>query len=355
MNEARFLEIVSGRRRGVAASLCRMGLAVASIGYRGAITLRNMAYDRQWFKSYSAAVPVVSLGNLTTGGTGKTPVAAWIANWCLSRGVNPGLLSRGYRSLEGQAEGTANDEKRVLDRLCPQVPHVQQRDRVQGARRLTGEFQCSLLILDDGFQHRRLRRDLDIVLIDALEPWGYGHLLPRGLLREPLSSLRRADLILITRADHAPAETREQIRRRIQAAGGPGDCVDVAFTPQRLIGDSIEPCETVRGARVLAFCGIGNPDGFRQTLTSLGCQAILQAYPDHYHYRPLDLEHLARSAREASVDMVLTTLKDLVKIPPGAWTGPPLRAVDIGVSFPAGNTPLVTALERCIDEIREPR
>src|SRR4029077_18396307 len=116
--------------------------------------------------------------NLTTGGTGKTPFAAHLARWFREQNVRVAFLSRGY----GAAPGDVNDEALVLDRLCPDVPHLQNRDRVEGARIACEEFESQLLILDDGFQHRRLARDLDIVLIDALNPWGYGHLLPRGML-----------------------------------------------------------------------------------------------------------------------------------------------------------------------------
>jgi len=350
VNEAKILEILSGRRRDVSAQVLRGALQVASWAYGAAVMLRNKAYDRRWLATFSADAPVISLGNLTTGGTGKTPVAAWLAEWCQSRGLRPGLLSRGYRALNGDGDAVLNDEKLVLDRLCPAVPHLQQRDRIASARRLTGEFQCNVLILDDGFQHRRLRRDLDLVLIDALEPWGYEHLLPRGLLREPRSSLRRASLILLTRANECSEQTKTAIRQTLQRTRGTDECVEIGFVPQHLIGPAgvMEPLESVRGTRALAFCGIGNPGGFRQTLARLGCQTELNVYPDHYHYRPEDLAHLSQAARDQSAEVVLTTLKDLVKIPADQWTGPPLRAVGIGVEVLSGRERLEAALRQCV-------
>ena len=127
-------------------------------------------------------VPVVIIGNITVGGTGKTPFVAWLANWFHDNEVRVTILSRGYRSVSGDV----NDEKMVLDQLCPDVPHVQNPNRVEAAITARRDHAAQLLILDDGYQHRRLSRDLDIVLIDAINPWGYGALLPRGLLREPM-------------------------------------------------------------------------------------------------------------------------------------------------------------------------
>ena len=201
MDEAALHELLSGQRHDVAARLLRSALYGPSLAYSAVMRLRNLAYDRGWLRiervgvppslstgeiplsnpseAYEAyeptiPVPVISLGNLTTGGTGKTPLAAYLTNWLIREGCRPGLLSRGYRSLPVQ-DGTGitggNDEKRVLDQLCPGVPHLQQRDRVCSARRAVVEYGCDILILDDGFQHRRLHRDLDLVLIDALRPW----------------------------------------------------------------------------------------------------------------------------------------------------------------------------------------
>ena len=352
MDEAALHELLSGRCRDVGASLLRGGLNLASWGYGTAMRLRNVAYESGWLRIARVDAPVVSLGNITTGGTGKTPLAAWLANWLTQVGRTPGLLSRGYRSLDG----AANDEKLVLDRLCPGVPHIQQRDRVSAARRLVSEHACDALILDDGFQHRRLHRDLDLVLVDALQPWGYGHLLPRGLLREPLSGLRRADIVLITRADCATNEQRAEIRRELMRWRGSSDCVEVAFVPQRLLGvdGSVRPVSDLAGCRLFGFCGIGNPRGFRQTLEGLGAACELQTFPDHHHYSAGEISALSQAARDTSADSVLTTLKDLVKIIPEAWSGPPLFAVDIGVEFLSGRELLESRLQRIICDTRTP-
>ncbi len=375
MDEAALHELLSGRRRDVGARLLRGGLHLASFGYGAAMRLRNFAYDREWLRVTKVDAPVISLGNITTGGTGKTPLAAWLANWLGEQGRVPGLLSRGYRALgdssgrreDGQAGGlpyvAANDEKLVLDRLCPGVPHLQQRDRVASARRLVEESRCDMLILDDGFQHRRLHRDLDIVLIDALQPWGYGHVLPRGLLREPLAGLKRADLIVLTRADQVTPEQRRAVLDQLARVRGTDDAVQVAFVPQRLIALSAEASneqplalEAVRGRRAFAFCGIGNPQGFARTVASLVDvgefdPGLLRVFPDHHHYTERDLADVASAAKAARAEIVLTTMKDFVKLRPEIWDGLPLYAIEIGVEFLAGRELLENRLRSCLVSI----
>jgi tetraacyldisaccharide 4'-kinase len=341
MDEAALHELMSGRRRDVVATVLRWVLSVGSWGYALVMSLRNLAYQRHWLTVHQVPAPVISLGNITTGGTGKTPTAAWLANWLVSAGYRPGLLSRGYRSLKSDAQAEApvgNDEKMVLDRLCPDVPHLQQRDRVASGRRLVQEFGCNVLILDDGFQHRRLHRNLDVVLIDALQPWGFDHVLPRGLLRERKSGLRRADLVVITRADQCSPDDRQSLKAELKRLRGTSDCVEIAFAPTRLIGldGTTQLVNWAASQPALAFCGIGNPDGFRRTLSTLGVTADLKVFPDHHHYQACDLVTLAEQARSFSADVVLTTLKDLVKIHPDHWQGPPLYAVEIGVQFLSG-------------------
>ena len=392
MDEAALHELLSGRRRDVSARLLRCGMEVASWGYASVMSLRNLAYTRKWLQVHQVSVPVISLGNITTGGTGKTPLAAWLANWLVSQGRKPGLLSRGYRTLnqvdqvnskasktngifsppgsteqnfqratdfpvlnpsgsahEPAAQG-GNDEKMVLDRLCPGVPHLQQRNRVNSACRAIAEFGCNVLLLDDGFQHRRLHRDLDLVLVDALKPWGYGHVLPRGLLRESISGLRRADLVVITRADQCSSDQLQSLRDDLRRIRGIDDCVEVRFKPTHLVDVNWQShaLSSVVGKKAFAFCGIGNPDGFRKTVGSIGVNCdLIQEFPDHHHYQADDLAKLAKAARERSVDVVFTTQKDIVKISPEAWLGQPLFAVEIGVEFIRG----AEFLESCLRKL----
>ncbi len=367
-NETAFRELISGQRRGIAAVLARAGLPGLSGLYGLGARARNLAYDLGIKKVHSAAVPVISVGNLTTGGTGKTPFVAFLANWFRERGLKVVLLSRGF----GARDGGANDEKQVLDALCPGIGHLQHPDRVASAAKARRDHGAQILILDDGFQHRRLSRDLDIVLIDALCPWGYGRLLPRGLLREPLSALRRADLVVLTRADQCTPEERQAIANRIAAIRSDNKLVEVAYPPVSLINSSAETAQLqdLRGKPVAAFCGIGNPDAFRRTLETCGFQLsgvteqtplpsreglgeglsshAFLTFPDHHDYAPPELEELADLAQRAGASAIVTTQKDLVKIRATQLGGKPLWAIQIGTKIVAGADVLTARLEEII-------
>ncbi|MBX3438814.1 MAG: tetraacyldisaccharide 4'-kinase, partial [Planctomycetaceae bacterium] len=154
MDVRRYLDVIAGREHGWRASLLRTCLALAVPGYALAVAVRNWLFDVGIRPQHTAKVPVVSVGNLTTGGTGKTPIVAWIAAWFGARGIRPCLVSRGFRSIDA----SGNDELRVLAQLCPDVPHIQKPDRVAGAREAVDRHAADVVILDDGFQHRRLRR-----------------------------------------------------------------------------------------------------------------------------------------------------------------------------------------------------
>ena len=346
MDESAFRELISGERSGVRASLVRAGLSGLSVVYGVAVGSRNIRFDRGLHVA-SAPVPVVSVGNITTGGTGKTPFVALLANWFAARRIPAALLSRGYRALPGEA----NDEKLLLDRLCPGVPHLQSPNRVQSARAACTQQGARLLILDDGFQHRRLARDLDIVLIDALNPWGYDRLLPRGLLREPVSSLRRADVIVITRTDQCSREGLDSIVERVALVRGTDEHVEVTYPAKQLVNRAGEtaPLESLRGRRVTAFCGIGNPEGFERTVREAGLALSGRTrFPDHHHYAPDDCNSLAQAAAGNGAEAVVTTEKDLVKIDRTELGGRPLWAVRIAAEVVWGRDLLEQRLENVL-------
>ncbi|MEX0717368.1 MAG: tetraacyldisaccharide 4'-kinase [Planctomycetaceae bacterium] len=328
------------------ASLARGGLAAASLCYRAGVWARNECFDRGWKRTFAAGVPVVSVGNVTAGGTGKTPVVAFLTRWFVDQGLRPVILSRGYRAFERElpTPERINDEKLVLARLCPGIPHVQNPDRVAGARRAVDEYAAQVLILDDGFQHRRLRRDLDIVLIDAVDPFGYGRLLPRGLLREPLSGLRRADAIVISRADRLTDDSRRAILATIAPYRPAGETpIEIAFPPADLVDASgaRTGLAAIRDKKVGAFCGIGNPPAFRRTLDDLGANVVhWRTFPDHHHYTAQELDDVAAAARVAEAEILATTLKDLVKIAAEESGGLPLWGVNIGARVLRGGDAL---------------
>ncbi len=343
-------DILSGRRRDGLAAAARLGLRAAAVFYGLAVKARNAAFDFGWKRTERASIPVVCLGNLTTGGTGKTPFAAFVARWYRERGVRVCFISRGY----GASAGGTNDEALVLDQLCPDVPHLQDPNRAAAARVAREELDSQLIILDDGFQHRRLERDLDIVLVDATNPWGFGHLLPRGLLREPISSLARAAFAVITRVDLASPEVVNAIRRQITQANPQCEIAEVVFAPGRLIGTAGQSAalESLSGKRVAAFCGIGNPEAFRVSLGNLGWNVVdFKVFPDHHNFTRSEAEELHCWSDSLVVDAVVCTQKDLVKIVLERLGNHPLWALEIGTQVVAGGEDLNAKLSRVLPRI----
>jgi len=341
-----YLPLIRGQTRGPWARFARSGLRLASVAYGAAVTVRNRGYDRGWLRSHSAAVPVVSVGNLTLGGTGKTPMVEWLARWFRCRGLRVAILSRGYGQIAG-----LNDEGRVLEENLPDVPHLQDPDRVALAQVAALELGTELIVLDDGFQHRRLARDLDVVLIDALEPFGLGYLFPRGLLREPVSSLRRASVVVLSRADLIDAAGRAAIRTEIEGQAGPRPWAEARHAPLDLVDGegASSSLDLVEGKSVAAFCGIGNPEGFRRTLLPL-CRDLLdlRVFPDHHFYSAADVRSLAQWATDLRADLVLTTQKDLVKLRASSLGPAPLRALRIGLEITAGGEIMDDVLARLL-------
>jgi len=318
IDETAFRNLISGRTSGVRAVALRSLLRVASILYGGGIRCRNQLYDWGLLKVHRTGVPVISVGNLTTGGTGKTPVAALICERLRHMGRKPGLISRGYRAT---AEG-GNDEKRVLELLVPGIPHIQQPDRVAAVNALLTVAEHEhpdVVVMDDGFQHRRLHRDLNLVLIDATCPFGFGAVLPRGLLREPLSALQRADAVLLTRTNLIAEPELRQLEWDLRAvAPGLGERIlRVNFEPVGL-RDSAglrHSLNAVRGQSVFLMTAIGNPEAFRSTCLGAGLTIVGQRwFPDHYHYTSGDLTAVLQEATAGGAELVVTTVKDLVKI-----------------------------------------
>jgi tetraacyldisaccharide 4'-kinase len=307
--------VISGEKRGAAASLERGALAFLALLYRAALATHNLAW-RLFGSVKRAPCPVISVGNITVGGTGKTPMVAYLARLASEMGRRPLILSRGYG---GQA-GRPNEEARELERLCPGVPHVQNPDRVMAMEEGLARNPCDLIILDDGFQHRRLARDLDIVLIDALQPFGFGRLLPRGLLREPLSALRRADMVVVTRAELVDSADLGRIKESVGRCVRPETPVLVAeHRPGALVmlDGSRRPADWLRGQDIAAACGIGNPEAFRWTLTSLGARIrLFEVFADHHAYTRADLDRLIAAAAAAGCKTLVTTGKDYVKWQP---------------------------------------
>jgi len=347
LNANAFREIVSGRRRGARAAVARGVLRMAEVPYTAAVNWRNRRFDQAHWPAQRVDVPVVSVGNLTLGGTGKTPMVKWIARWFVERGVRVVIVSRGY----GATSGAKNDEAMELGQSLPEVPHVPNPDRIAGARTAIDRFGCQLILLDDGFQHRRLARDLDVVLLDAWAPFGFEHVFPRGMLREPIAGLQRADVVCLTRSDLLDATQRESIRRRVAELAPQVTWCEAAHTPYELrdaVGQT-QPIATLAGRRMAAFCGIGNPAAFRRTLEELGGEiAFWREFPDHHAYGTSDRAELAAAVGATNPELVVTTHKDLVKLPLDRLGDRSLWALVIEMELTTGRPYLQNALQNLI-------
>jgi tetraacyldisaccharide 4'-kinase len=337
--------LVRGERRGPLALAARAGLWCASAPYGLAVRLRNCRYDRDPTRAKRAAVPVVSVGNLTLGGTGKTPCVEWVARFFRDRGLQVAVLSRGYGAEHGP-----NDEALVLEDNLPDVPHLQGADRFALAETAVEELEAELLVLDDGFQHRQLHRALDIVLIDATRPPHRDRLFPAGTLREPASGLKRAGAIVLTRCDQVSAAELAALRDWLKVRVPNLPVAESEHRPVALLreGHDPEPVEALAGATVGAVCGIGNPAAFRRTLDALGATVCAtRTFPDHHAYARADVEELARWASQLPTGAtVATTQKDWVKLRVPDLGGRALRAVRVGLHLRSGGTELAAALER---------
>lgn len=329
----RWRAVVRGEARDPSAVVLRRLLWAGRLPYAAGVWWRNRRFDRGR-NVQRAAVPVISIGNLTVGGTGKTPCVEYVARLLREHDCRVALLSRGYG-----AEAGRNDEAMVLEENLPDVPHYQGRDRVGLARTAVEESESEVLVLDDGFQHRRLARDLDVVLIDAIDPWGAGYLLPRGGLREPKGNLCRAGFVVLTRCDAVDEATIGRIEDAVRRVAADVPVARSIHAPLELLnGPDRADVESLRLKPVGAFCGIGNPAGFRRTLAGLGADVrAFREYPDHHPYSRQDVDDLRQWASTLPAKAwVVTTQKDWVKLRTVELGGWPVWAVRVGLEFVAG-------------------
>ena len=322
--------------------------------FGSAVRLRNSAYDRGLLAVRHLPVPVVSVGNLIVGGTGKTPLVAALARRLAARGRRPAVVLRGYGGRNARRPGgpalvvsegnsghlladedQAGDEALLLATSLPSVPVVVSARRYHGGMQAITTCGADLVILDDGFQHRALHRDLDLVALDATAPLGNGRLLPAGLLREPPLSLRRADALILTRA--ADDDLYEQASATLGRLA-PGIRIFRArhrATGLRLVSAGTPPPSLAEldGMQVAAFAGLARPGALRDTLISLGAR-VVQFIPlaDHHPFRPGEIEGLVDAGLQAGARLVITTAKDAVRMQPGAQH-PQLAVLEIEMAM----------------------
>jgi tetraacyldisaccharide 4'-kinase len=339
ISKTSLLEIISGKRSGMVAGGLRLLLGALTPVYRLGVGARNRRFDRAEKEQDQAvvrraAVPVVSIGNLTTGGTGKTPLVVFVARMLRNRGQRVALVSRGY----GVDLKTAsrNDEAMELEHRLPDVPHLQDPDRFQMAKIAVQELEAQVIVLDDGFQHRQLHRDIDIVTIDATNPFGYGRLLPRGLLREPIRNIARADFVVITRANLVAASQLDQILKRLEPHVRRDQILvsSMKLTHATQASGNEVPLDELAAASTFLFSGIGNPQGFEVALEKEGFQILgHEVFADHHAFDRGDIKQIGQRAKDLGAQQIVCTHKDLVKVAVDQIAGLPVFAAVIEVSF----------------------
>jgi tetraacyldisaccharide 4'-kinase len=313
LNQHSFRQLISGQSTGFKAYIFRQFLAAISQFYKIIVHIRNFLYSGGWLKIRRADAVVISIGNITTGGTGKTPLVIWMCNTInkisniKNQKCGVAILTRGYKAR------AMVDEPAIFAESCPQAKVIVNPNRVEAANEAVVKFGAKAMIMDDGFQHRRLHRDIDIVTIDATCPFGYGRLLPAGLLREPVSSLNRADAAVLTRCNQISETELSRIEQAL-----------LSIKPDMIIAKSMHKpayvkspadkeiaIEQLKGKKIFAFCGIGNPDAFLSTIKNTGANLVgSKIYDDHYHYTVSDIDDIHNQATRLRADLILSTQKD---------------------------------------------
>jgi tetraacyldisaccharide 4'-kinase len=339
------LEVIFEQRRGKRAAVARAVLFAFSKVYQAAIKLRRFLYDVRILRDSTLGVQVITIGNLTVGGTGKTPVVEKFARELTDQGRKVAILSRGYRSKppplanrlvnklllrddrtpprvvsDGKSllldSETAGDEPHMLASNLKDVVVLVDKDRVKSGRYAIEKFGCDILLLDDGFQYWKLAgRRRDIVLVDYQQPFGNEHLLPRGTLREPPDHLARADTIFITKVDGDTASLRARIQR-CNPTAGIIECVHRPLYFENVFTGERVGLELLKGRRVATLSGIAQPESFEQGVTKLGADLVYtKRFADHHRFRQQEILNVINRAKKRQAEFIITTQKDAVRFP----------------------------------------
>lgn len=320
------------------------GLTPAGWLWGDAMRLRRSFYEAGFGSREQPTCPVISVGNLTLGGTGKTPVVAWLLSRLIEAGERPAVVSRGYggagRGVRVVSEGQgdvlssppASDEAVLMARMFPSVPVVTGKDRSAAARRAE-EIGAGVIVADDGFQHLALRRCFDLVVLRGDRPFGNGRMFPAGPLREPLAAAHRAGAILIT------GEAAPGIREKVAALAPEAKIFEGRLAPSALVdlgGLAAGRLDDLRDAGIVAVSGIGNPDGFLRTLAGLGANILENlAFPDHAVYGEIEVARITAALKETGAEIAVTTEKDAVKLA-GLSGAEPFRALRVEMEIEGG-------------------
>ena len=343
--ERYFLSVISGQREGRGAAFVRWLLRRLSYVYGAVITSRNFLYEKQIFRHHTLGCQVISIGNLTVGGTGKTPVVEVFARALQKEGRKVAILSRGYKKVEHSlgkrlldkitgrekrrpprvvSDGTAllldsamsGDEPYMLATNLPDVAVVVDKNRVKSGRHAIDKMQCDTLILDDGFQYRALKHRLEIVLVDFTNPFSNGHVLPRGLLRESIRNIGRADFIFITKST---GRDSEKLKAQLHALNPRAEISECAHRPkylQNIYTGERRELAFLQQAKVALVSGIAAPEGFESEVRRLGAAIVyLKRFADHHRYRQQEVIDIINKAKRNQAAAIVTTEKDAVRFP----------------------------------------
>ncbi|MDP6924089.1 MAG: tetraacyldisaccharide 4'-kinase [Candidatus Scalindua sp.] len=315
-----YLSILSGQQRGFIAAIVKSTLSAFTLPYLVVLNTRNSLYRNAIVKSTRLPVKVISIGNITTGGTGKTPLVEFSVKYLCEIGRKVAVLSRGYGGDNSSQEGDemVNDECLALVENLKDVPVLAGSDRVKNGEKAINDFGVDCVVLDDGFQHLRLKRDLDIVIIDALNPFGGENLIPRGSLREPLQHLERADLFIISHCDQGNEQTTRSIYTKLNRINHNAPVCESIHNPvhfDNIADGSVVELEWITGKKVYALSAIGNPQSFANTLKGLGADPIKhKVFQDHHVYTKEEIDSVITEAQSLGADAIVVTQKDIVKI-----------------------------------------
>ena len=327
------ISVIEGKRTGLVASVVLVLLTLLAYVYIAGLKLFLLPYKFGIRKQFRLPCPVVSIGNLTVGGTGKTPMTLRLCELLTARGLKVVVLNRGYKGDNEYGVAIVSDGKRIL--LTPEqagdeatmlagmlkgIPVIVGKDRRVSGTLAVKEFQPDLILLDDGMQFYQLHRDFEITLLLSEMPFDNGWPFPRGKMREPMTHLRRSSAVVLTQTDRVTPDSIAALKLRVNKLAPGKPIFEATFKPTELVplaGNDQKELEWLRGRKIGAFCALGNPEGFQGQLTELGAEVVhWHAFPDHHNLTMGELQQFLEQAASVGAEAVIVTDKDGVKLPP---------------------------------------
>lgn len=311
-----FFLLATDQRKGILANIIKIFLWFLSLVYGVGISFILFCYRVGWLKKHRLPRPVISIGNLTWGGVGKTPFVLWLAKELKAKNLKPVILTRGYM-VKTENNNHPSDEAKMIEEVLRDVPVVVGKNRIAGAHEFLKNNEVDVFILDDGFQHWGLARDLDVVLIDATNPFGNGQLIPRGILREPVESLKRTDIVCLTKTDLAKDKIvfLKNSLKKISSKLSIGETVHKGERLKDIFSSAIYEPSILNNRKIAYLCGIGDPSSFESILEKLGAQIAKKfLFMDHHIYAREEVGKVVEECLKENIQTIVTTDKDAVKI-----------------------------------------